>query len=718
MRTIAIRMFAIAVLALAAPTAHAAVNITVIDDPGEGFNDPTLVVPRPGNPATTRGAQRLNALQAAADQWDAALDSPVDIEVHASFDEDLPCSSTSATLGVGGSATGFVSPFSPPPGIEPDVIYPVALASKIVGTDVCPVAGSCSVNHDINIRFNSLLDTTCAFPDWYYGLDAMPPGSTRDFYAVALHELAHGLGFQTFVSASSGAKAMVTIMGTPTPFDDPYSLHLEDHTTGLFFPAMTNAERAAAARSTGNLHWVGPGVTAASTFLTAGRTPAGHVEMFAPATVASGSSLSHFSNSLLPNDVMEPAYVGPNHDITLARALFFDIGWNDCGDGVLDPGEVCDDDNLTNGDGCSALCQVEACYACVGLPSVCMPDDGAACDDGDQCTAGDICGGGTCTGSPDTGSACDDGDVCTGSDVCTAGVCGGTDICTLDHFLTYKVKTSSGTPKFVAIGSANGTVDLTSDFDSATSTVHDTRGVTITKPIALGLPADKNGEGINDPLGVNGLHLEEYQVKSLVAPDPVLITTVVTVQNQCGTVALTNLRAASLMVPTAKDLTMPVAPPGSPLLDHFACYSAKLTTTSPQLARGTQVTVTDQFMTNWRLDLKKVKKLCVPVDKQGTPLDKNGAPPAAFTPATRHAPAPPIDSLLCYQAKRATKTIAQNGCGPATPDDPGVAIVPAPPKHTKVPGMHVNNQLGPLRLDSIKENELCIPSVVTCAGCM
>jgi hypothetical protein len=49
--------------------------------------------------------------------------------------------------------------------------------------------------------------------------------------------------------------------------------------------------------------------------------------------------------------------------------------------------------------------------------------------------------------------------------------------------------------------------------------------------------------------------------------------------------------------------------------------------------------------------------------------------------------------------------------------DPGVAIVPTPPKHTKVLGMHTNNQLGPLQLDSIKENELCVPSVTTCANC-
>jgi cysteine-rich repeat protein len=32
-----------------------------------------------------------------------------------------------------------------------------------------------------------------------------------------------------------------------------------------------------------------------------------------------------------------------------------------CGDGILDPGEECDDGNLTDGDGCSAVCRLEVC---------------------------------------------------------------------------------------------------------------------------------------------------------------------------------------------------------------------------------------------------------------------------------------------------------------------------------------------------------------------
>jgi len=37
-----------------------------------------------------------------------------------------------------------------------------------------------------------------------------------------------------------------------------------------------------------------------------------------------------------------------------------------CGDGILHPSEVCDDGNIANGDGCSAICSLEPGYTCFG----------------------------------------------------------------------------------------------------------------------------------------------------------------------------------------------------------------------------------------------------------------------------------------------------------------------------------------------------------------
>src|SRR5262249_47637205 len=85
--------------------------------------------------------------------------------------------------------------------------------------------------------------------------------------------------------------------------------------------------RAASTIDTGDLHWVGSAVVANSGILSAGRDAAtGHVEMYAPNPVESGSSVSHFSTSLTPNEAMEPIYTGPLHSPSLARHLITDIG--------------------------------------------------------------------------------------------------------------------------------------------------------------------------------------------------------------------------------------------------------------------------------------------------------------------------------------------------------------------------------------------------------
>lgn len=76
----------------------------------------------------------------------------------------------------------------------------------------------------------------------------------------------------------------------------------------------------------------------------------------------------------------------------------------DCGDGEVTFPEECDDGNLTSGDCCSSLCELEVALPC---------DDGDACTTDDQCDASASCVGGP---PPD----CDDGDLCT-QDSCNPG---------------------------------------------------------------------------------------------------------------------------------------------------------------------------------------------------------------------------------------------------------------------------------------------------------
>jgi hypothetical protein len=88
-----------------------------------------------------------------------------------------------------------------------------------------------------------------------------------------------------------------------------------------------------------------------------------------------------------------------------------------------------------------------------------------------------------------------------------------------------------------------------------------------------------------------------------------------------------------------------------------------------------QATVVDQFDRPTRYDVVNPTRLC-------TPADKNGESPGA---------ADHPEHLLCY----------------------GVKPAKGQPKHVKVLNLHVNNQFGPERLDTINAEELCVPSTKT-----
>jgi fibro-slime domain-containing protein len=136
--------------------------------------------------------------------------------------------------------------------------------------------------------------------------------------------------------------------------------------------------------------------------------------------------------------VVQPGYTCPQANVCFANPR--------CGDGTVNAGEACDDNNLGNGDGCSSTCTVETGYTCVGLgPSVCVKpvcgnstiETGEQCDDGngnaaDGCNACKITTGWACPAPgtpclPKCGDglklgteACDDGNTTSG-DGCNAG---------------------------------------------------------------------------------------------------------------------------------------------------------------------------------------------------------------------------------------------------------------------------------------------------------
>jgi cysteine-rich repeat protein len=112
-----------------------------------------------------------------------------------------------------------------------------------------------------------------------------------------------------------------------------------------------------------------------------------------------------------------------------------EICFSACGNGILEPGEDCDDGNASSGDCCSATCGFESSGSSCDA-------DGSLCTDGDTCNGAGVCNAGppldcddanVCTNdscNPASGcvntnntNPCDDGDPCTVGDVCGSGIC-------------------------------------------------------------------------------------------------------------------------------------------------------------------------------------------------------------------------------------------------------------------------------------------------------
>ncbi|MBI5476631.1 MAG: chitobiase/beta-hexosaminidase C-terminal domain-containing protein [Ignavibacteriales bacterium] len=105
---------------------------------------------------------------------------------------------------------------------KPDIFYPTALAEAITGSPL---------NHpdstEMRIRFNKN-------KSWYFGTDGIPKANKYDFVSIALHEIAHGLGFSSTFSVDSTGSGMfgmkVDTLFYPKIFDiacvDQYSVSL------------------------------------------------------------------------------------------------------------------------------------------------------------------------------------------------------------------------------------------------------------------------------------------------------------------------------------------------------------------------------------------------------------------------------------------------------------------------------------------------------------
>jgi hypothetical protein len=228
---------------------NASVVVHFGDQPGEGFFAPGAL-----------GQQRRAAIEHVASIWAGLLQSTVPIHLDVTFD-DLDCGDGSATLAQAGPTFIFESFSGADVG---SAWYPGALAESLSGEnlsledDVDPDAG------DVHAMFNSGIDEGClgAGSTFDYSLTGTTQSGRLSFVNVALHELAHGLGFVSLVNETTGAN--------PLGLPDIWSFFTRDTENGLLWHQMTNSQRAASAKKTGRLVWDGPNVNAAgAAFLSA-----------------------------------------------------------------------------------------------------------------------------------------------------------------------------------------------------------------------------------------------------------------------------------------------------------------------------------------------------------------------------------------------------------------------------------------------------------------
>jgi len=300
----------------------ATMSFTYTDGAAEGFNDSGAALAASTAPGATIGAQRKASFEAAVNAWGSFITSTQTIVVSTAMDP-LTCNASSGILG----SAGPTNVHKNTAGAVANTWYPTALANKLSSSD------NNGAGSDISSTFNSDIDgnNSCLnLTDWFYATSkGAGPAGTISFYDTVLHEVAHGLGFISFVDVTTG-ELFGAGFGIPDPAIDIVSTFLEDHSTTKLWGAMTDGERLISITDTGDLHWTGTAVTTAfpGVPLTAG-TSGGHVQMYAPSPVEQGSSVSHWDTAVKAgtrDELMEP-FSTITQEIMITDELFEDIGW-------------------------------------------------------------------------------------------------------------------------------------------------------------------------------------------------------------------------------------------------------------------------------------------------------------------------------------------------------------------------------------------------------
>lgn len=296
------------------------------------WNDSTPANPVGGNPGTTLGQQRRNAMLEALRQLGAGFDSETPITVRACW-AALAVDTAGRTTLAAAAPDDFLiddrslvvngETFNPAPFLpEKYAFYSAAPAVRLAGTRACSLrGGDCTDLTDMTITYNRRIGESGVLGGarFYLGYNAAPAGQL-DFVGVSVHELGHGLGFLslTRLSAPVGAK----LLGR----DDIYARQIIDNRPFPYrsFVGLTDAERADVMTSLAGLSWIDS--RAANSPLNT-QTSFPGVLLYAPNPIQRGSSLSHLDSSYF-NELMTPTLNQQGtRQLGLGVPMLYALGW-------------------------------------------------------------------------------------------------------------------------------------------------------------------------------------------------------------------------------------------------------------------------------------------------------------------------------------------------------------------------------------------------------
>ncbi|UXI66922.1 hypothetical protein [Tahibacter amnicola] len=313
------------------------------------WNDTTPVTAVDGNPGTTRGEQRRNALMRAGELLSQQLQSPSAVRVRACWEAQGGSPEEGATIAYAGptnfifDSTDFPSPWLP----DKYTWYAISEVVRLSGTTQCGAVGGACGDPEIRAVFNTDLDppNNVLNAPFYYGYTgASKPQRSIDFISTSMHELIHGLGFVGLVNVDDADGAIGERASTQSgvEYDDIFDKQLvyvntADRTYAPFLSnSVTDAQRAAALVSQDGLRWAGAEAVASEANANRNQAaPDSFPLMFAPCerdavsdpcATTPGSTLSH---TVQAGDLMNAYDSGEsNRSMGLALPMLHALGWS------------------------------------------------------------------------------------------------------------------------------------------------------------------------------------------------------------------------------------------------------------------------------------------------------------------------------------------------------------------------------------------------------